>query len=237
VNWDQAKELPLGHPWNMDDLRYHFRAVWGGVAFPGKNPGFAVVAGLRPVQQKDVYEVHVLAEAESPDLGELLRQCRALGSAYHIGGLATDEAFRWLGDWRNAAAGRVVQEVNGEGRPFYGAMSRPGREQLQISSTPILDMKDQPYAFMLSLLRQNLAEGRKQLFLHGSRMQHYLTAIQPEDIFQLQFGAFPAIEAVSFVVAGLRDHAEQLLRARLSPRPQAKSNDLFKRDRFYKVRR
>ena len=231
MNWEQAKELPLGYPWSLDDLRQSFHAVWGGVAYPGKNPGFAVVAGLRPIQQKDIYEIHVLGEAESPDLGDLLRQCRGLASTYYIRGLAADKPFQWVGDWKNTAGQRIILEQNQEGQCWSG------RDRLMIGSTPILDM-EQPYLYMVAKLKEYLRGGHKQLFLKGSRVVHYLTEIGPEDVSDLKFGAYPAVEALAFVVVGLRDHAEQTLRARMyPPRPQRDRNDLFRRDRFYNHRR
>ena len=217
MNWEQARELPLGHAWQLRDLRDCFASVAGGVAFPGKNPGSAVVAGLRPVHQENIYEIHVLAEVESPDLGALLRQCRGLASTYHIGCLAGHETFRWIGDWKNAAGQRIVQEINHEGAPLR-ASSRQRADLLCISSTVILDMTESGYTYMVSLLRECLAEDHKQLFLHGSRAQHYLAAIVPGEISELGFGAFPAIEALAFVVAALRDEANAIVWEALHPR-------------------
>jgi hypothetical protein len=53
----------------------------------------------------------------------------------------------------------------------------------------------------------------------------------------LSFGSYPAIEALAYVVAGLRQHAERTLRDRQTPAPQIDRRDLFKRNRFYKHQR
>ena len=109
MDWNEAKELPVGHLWTQTDLYQHFDAVCGGLAFPGKRPGFAVVAGLKTSIKEEEIEVctppdprsprwggrtgsvksttkiecvYLLAEFESWDLGALLHQCKALGAQY-----------------------------------------------------------------------------------------------------------------------------------------------------------
>ena len=73
MNWQQVKDRPLGYPWQTAELCHCFEAVRGGVAFPGKNPGFAVVAGLRRLRGDNIHEVCLLDEVESDDMGALLR--------------------------------------------------------------------------------------------------------------------------------------------------------------------
>ena len=103
MKWNEAKELPIGHTWHDNDLVRHFELVRGGVAFPGKKPGFAVVVGLRTKLQDDTWAgfspsrhtVHVLDEYESWDPGELLRQCVVLTMKY---GASFMQDFDWIGD-------------------------------------------------------------------------------------------------------------------------------------------
>ncbi len=60
---------------------------------------------------------------------------------------------------------------------------------------------------MLPMLKSRLREDRRELFLGDSKLKNFMSAIQVEDLSELEFGAFPAIEALAFVVMGLRDDA------------------------------
>lgn len=214
---EQVRDRPIGHVWQHGELERYFAAVAGGVAFPGKRPGFAVIAGLRPFRQKDHYEIHVLDEVESPDMGELLRSCHGLIAEYHIR-MMERELFRWYGDTRNTAAVNLMHTINGDG---------PRETRLQITwAYPVLNV-GQPYAFMLTRLKEYLGENRKQLFLRGSRTQHTLTEVPPDELAELTFGDYPPVEALAFVVMGLRNHAERMVAEKAQQRqPQEPYNPL-----------
>ena len=156
MNWEQAKDLPIGHVWDHRDLGKHFQVVAGGLAYPGKRPGFAVVAGLRPVHYEGQYEIHVLDEIESPDLGELLRLCRGLTPKYHRPP-SPDEYFLWFGDYRNTAAQALIRDLN-------SPTSRFPTFDLCIRSTSILNMAT-PYAFMVAKIREYTVSVRPTPFL------------------------------------------------------------------------
>lgn len=214
MNWQEAQELPLGHTWPKEDLIEHFVATGGGLALPGKNAGFAVVAGVRTIGSRGdpVYEVHILAEHESWDMKALLRQCRAMGRQYNIGRLDVGRAeriwdvpFDWYGDGKNTSALAVVDELN---RQAAGPDSRRyyGPNTLCLQSTPLLDW-EHPYPAMLSELKDYLRKDHKQLHLQGSTVEGYLGEIKPDEQADLEFGAFPAIEALMFVTQALRDEA------------------------------
>lgn len=201
MNWEQVKDLSIGHVWDHRDLWKHFRLLAGGIAYPGKRPGFVVVAGLRPIYIERHYEIHVLDEVESPDLGELLRLCRGLIPKYHDPA-SPDELFRWFGDWQNTAAQTLIRDLNDVG-------SSPRMHDLDIQSTPILDMET-PYAFMVARLREYTREGQKTLHLRGSRVTSSLTEIPQGELSELAFSSHPAVEALAFVVEGLRGQAEYI---------------------------
>jgi hypothetical protein len=209
---EQVKNRPLGHVWDRFELRDFFELVAGGVAYPGKRPGFAVVAGLRPVREEGQYEIHVLDEAESKDLGELLRLCRSLIPKYQTYA-DRDERFRWYGNGNNTAAQALIREINERTKDAAA---------LYVSSSPILDMET-PYSFIISRLRQYTAEGQKSLFLRGSRTAAHLTDVQPDEMFALPLGSFPAVEALTFVVEGLRAEADSILWRRKHPRGNNKN--------------
>ena len=193
MDWNEVKDLPMGHVWRHDDLAQHFQTIRGGVAFPGKNPGYAVVVGLHGTSAYRICgrDVYVLGEFESADLGELLRQCSVLSSMYSLSHGYQEERFLWIGDDQNRAA-RALRDELAIGPSLY--------------QTPILDMP-QPYTYMLPMLKGLLREDRRILFLKDSKVRNHMSAVRAEDLSELEFGAFPAIEALAIVVAGLRNGA------------------------------
>lgn len=198
MKWDEAKKLPIGHTWEQTDLDTHFELVRGGIAFPGKKPGFAVVVGLRTKHQDDTWTgfspsrhtIHVLDEYESWDLGSLLRQCVALTMQYSA---SFKQDFEWVCDWENNAAQSIFSGLQGD---------------LNLITTPILDMKERPYSFMTSKIKEYVAEKRRMLYLGEGKVKEHMRSIESEEISELTFGAYPAIEALSFVVNSLSDPAD-----------------------------
>ena len=206
MTWEQAKNLPIGHVWHHLDLWKYFAAIAGGVAYPGKRPGFAVVAGLRPVENERYHEIHVLDEAESSDLGELLRLCHGLIPKYH--GLP-DQRFGWFGDWENTAAQTLIRDVNGAG----GA---PQSTDLDIQSSPVLDM-EAPYPFIVARIHGYTLDKQKMLHLRNGLLESRLRELPLDGLSELPFGSYPAAEALAFVVEGLREEAQRLWNAMAHP--------------------
>lgn len=203
---EELRDIPLGYDWTHHDLRNSFADVWGGVAFPGKQPGFAVVAGLCQPMETGNCEVHVLDEVESVNLYDLLRQCRGLAQKYRLAFRPAAEPFRWIGDSRHTGASQIIYELNQEGE--RNQRDRPA--SIVIYPTSILDMP-QPYSYMLAELRVCMEKEPKQLYLHGSRTEHWLTGILPEDVPHLQFGDYPSAEALAYVTVALREHGIRVL--------------------------
>jgi len=166
---------------------------YGGVAFPGKLPGFAVVVGMEqeklsiPSEHRHVY---VLDEFESEDLRHLLRQCRALGFKHG--------PERWIGNSRHDAAQRFICEMNAESKDSAQPYAKY-KQKFNLTATCILDM-EHPFPYILPELKRMLGPNEKQLFFGQSKIAEYLTAIQAEEIPDLEFGEFPAIEALGFAV-------------------------------------
>lgn len=223
MNWQQVKDRPLGYPWQTAELCHCFEAVRGGVAFPGKNPGFAVVAGLRRLRGDNIHEVCLLDEVESDDMGALLRQCAGLGYKYQMD--LARQCFEWIGDAKNTAASEICCEIADESQ-------RRGPGEPVIVSSPITDMGPGAYGYMVSAIKQYATAEHKELFLNESKAELYLQQVKPSDIVDLHFGAFPAIEAVAFVLMDLREHAQTVLRDLVTPKKRSARVDLLGRERF-----
>jgi hypothetical protein len=197
---EELRTLPMNHEWTPQTLGETFAAILGGVAHPGKRPGFAVVAGLCHPRAKDDLEIHVLGEVESVDLGELLRACRGLGQKYRPAGMEQGDAFRWLGNGQHVGAREIISQLNAETKGEYGS------DWLTIQTTPILDMEQaNPYSYLFSVLRALTKDGHKRLHLHGSKATLAMTELPPDEIADAKFGTLPAVEALAFAVRALQD--------------------------------
>jgi len=202
---DKLKNTLLGSPVTEYDVRQLLDKVVGGLAMPGKNPGFAIVAGLRqpPPYTSKLPEIYILDERELPDMQALLRQCRALGSQYNID---LNGAFQWFGDGGNTSVQAIVCDLNREHRAAHPPAYHH-RDDLTVLTTPLLDW-DTPYPAMLGQLKDCLRPDHKLLYLRGSKVTQYMDGIKPDEHADLRFGAYPAIEALSFAVKALRSEAE-----------------------------
>ena len=195
------KTAKLGQQFSQKDLKLKFQAIYGGVAWPGKRPGYAVVAAMGWAKHFDNYDIYLLDEFESMDMRVLVRQCGVLDYKY----LPT----MCLGDGFNDAADRFIQEMNSEREPDYSGQQITIGKQLQrhfsICKTPILDMVC-PYSYIMPELKRLLDKERRQLFLKDSKIFDYLVGIETQEIPTMEFGVFPAIEALAFAVIGLRKY-------------------------------
>jgi len=149
----------------------------------------------------DNYDIYLLDEVESVDIREVVEQCKVLDYKY--------KPTMWLGDTLNDAAGRFIQEMNSELDRHLPAGSDIDRREFYLSSTTILEMKH-PYEFMLPKIKRLLNEEHKQLFLKDSKILNYLPTIEPQEIPALEFGDYPALEALAFAVIELREYGSQI---------------------------
>jgi len=204
---ETLRTIELGHAYTRTELLNHFRAVWGGVSFPGRRPGFACVLAMDYEPHLDSYDIFLLDEYESFDLRELIRQCRILDLRYSIQlerSYNPNSLNRWLGDDKNDAASRFIVEMNTESR------NDPAKHTVRfaLSATAILEMENL-YSYILPQIKDLLTAERRQLFLKGSKIVGYLSEIEDAQISELEFGAYPAIESLAFAVIELRDAIEQ----------------------------
>lgn len=207
LQFEDLKKAELGFvPKNRWDVNRASRAVFGGVSWPGKRPGFAVVVAMDKHKRFESYEVCLLAEYESPSVRDLVRQAGGvLDYAY--------EPTRWIGDWKNDAADKFIREMNNE---------RTKQEtKFSPTLTPMLEMENL-YPFMLDELKRLLDEKRRMLFLKDSKIILNLSEIEADDIAALSLGEYPAIEALCFAVFSMKDsiHGQQ------NKRPLPKKQDM-----------
>jgi len=169
------------------DLEARYKQIYGAVAFPGKRPGFAVMVGMIHEEHFESHDIYLLDGFESADMRELIRQCGVLDYKY--------KPELWIGDRLNDAADRFIREMNEE--------FKSSRRRFTLSSTQILDMK-QPYSYILPELKRMLNKDHRQLFLEDSKVVDDLGIIEPSQIPEIEFGDFPAVEALAFAVIEMR---------------------------------
>jgi len=198
INFEDLKDAELGKTFPKNELRYCCKRIYGGVSWPGKRPGFAVVLGMGNDKHFDSYDIYLLDEFESIDTRELVRQCGVMDLKY--------EPHMWIGDNRNDAADKFIWEMNTErGKPDD---SQINVRCLSICSTQILEMAF-PYQYILPELKRMLDKGRRQLFLKSSKTVDSLAAIEPQEISALEIGEFPAVEALAFAAFEIRGYGAQ----------------------------
>ena len=178
------KITPLGHEFTQAELKKQCRAIYGGVSFPGRNPGFAVVIAMDKEKHRDSYDIYLLDETESFDIRELVEKCDVLDQRY--------EPKIWMGDQNNDGAYPFIRELNAE---RYEKQAR----RYNFHRTPLLD-KDHLYPYILAEVKGLLDPEKRQLFLKESKVANYLSGIEPGEVVDLRLGDFPAVEALAFAV-------------------------------------
>ncbi len=197
------KTMALNEPLTDVDRLNECRVIYGGVGWPGKGAGFAVVAAMGWEKHFDSHDIWLLAEYESFDTRELVRQCGALDARY--------KPALWIGDNRNAAADRFINEMASELQNsirverFRAERQGPSQRSFYINPTMMLEM-NQLYAYVLPHLKRLLDPERRTLFLKDSKTVNYLGAIEENEVSDLTLGEYPAIEALGFAVIEMRNH-------------------------------
>lgn len=193
------KTAELGQGFTIEELKSQCKKIYGGVSWPGKRPGFAVVLGMSHDKHFDNYDIYLLDEFEHIDMWELIKQCGVLIFKY--------QPTTWIGDNLNDAADRFIRDLN-------ITLRRPeksNQNQLYFSvyKTPILEMKNL-YPYIVSDIKKLVDEERRQLFLKDSKIKNYLGEIEPSEVVELQLGDYPAIEALAFPLIELRKYGRQI---------------------------
>lgn len=209
LQYNDLKKAELGYThevrWEMNKC---CRAIFGGVSWPGKRPGYAVVVAMDKHRRFDSYEVCILAEYESPSVRELVRQCDILDYTY--------EPKKWIGDWKNDAADKFIRELNGEKTKQVPKFS--------VNLTPMLEMENL-YPYMLDELRRLLNPKQKMLILKDSAIARDLGGIDAieEDLSSLTLGEYPVIEATCFAVLTMLIEQKHLVERPKLPLKQDRS--------------
>jgi hypothetical protein len=195
--WDALKETDLGEEIAIADLKRESRLICGGVSWPGKRPGFAVVLAMHPEKHFDSYDAYLLDEYESFDTRRLVRQCGVLDYKYR--------PASWIGDNKNGAADIFINKMNDE----YQRSDDCRRRRRLFSVTPTPTLETEPlYGYILPELKDLLKEERRQLFLRNSKILNYLSMMDSAEIADLELGDYPAIEAIAFAVLEMRSRNE-----------------------------
>jgi len=192
---EDIKTTPLNHAHTDVELRNQSKVICGGVSWPAKRPGFAVIVALLYEKHFDTHDIYLFAKYESFNMRKLARRCGAMDARY--------KPAMWIGDNRNNAADSFIRELADELQA--PATPAAARRPLCLCPTMMLEM-NQLYAYILPHLRNQLEPGRKLVFLKTSKVLDYLADIEEKEIEDLQLGDFPAIEALAFAVIEMRNH-------------------------------
>jgi len=192
MEFEDLKNAELGGEFDIRQLQSCCRAIYGGVAWPGKNPGCAVVMAMSrqaekpPWNDTDSYEVCVVDVVESDDTRELILQCRRLDAKW--------QPELWFGE-TNDAAEEFMAEANEDMERYFNDDDR----RFDLGETHLLDIQN-PYPYVLGTLKELLGERPRRLFLKEGIIKNYLGQIKPDEVAELKRGDFPAVEAVGIAV-------------------------------------
>jgi len=182
------KTTPLGQEFTQAELKQQCRVIYGGVSFPGRREGFAVVIAMDKEKHRDSHDIYLLDESESFDIRELVEKCDVLDQRY--------EPKIWMGEFYNDAAYPYICKLSAE---RHGKKVR----RFNFYRTPLLD-KDHLYSYILAEVKGLLDPEKRQLFLKESKVANYLSGIEPGEVVDLRLGDFPAVEALAFAVIEMR---------------------------------
>ena len=170
------KIAPLGYEFTHAELRNQSRAIYGGVAWLGKRPGFVVVLAIVRSQDQKDWEIYLLDEFESFDMQELIRHCGLLDTKY--------EPDRWVGDTTNDSAEEFMYEMRDDSG-FY------------LSETDLMEMEPF-YPYALGKLKELLNPQHRRLYLKSSKVLNYLGEIESNEGAELERGDYPVLEALTY---------------------------------------
>ncbi len=191
LTWNEVKKAELGQSFECSDLKECCTGIYGGLSWPAKRPGFAVIVAMSSFETfgKQRHEVCLLDEVESGDFRELIERCSGLDLKY--------SPSAWIGDNENSAADRIMQEMGSDSK----------LRTFSLSPASIASM-NRPYQYMLQSLRRMLREDSRTLFLKGSESLDKLREIEDGAEVELELGQFPSVEALSFAALGGKEHTK-----------------------------
>lgn len=178
----------------MDEKeRQQYSRIMGGLAWPGKRSGFALIMGEQfkehPAYSTPVYRI--LREMEADNIPSLLDQVADAHSYF--------KAETWLGDTEYEAGRKLLRELN---------------EDLEKNRLPGIGFTKAPFVssptgfvYLYSTIKKVLDAGHKRLFLSDAkRLTSYLLEPRSDQIEEIQKGEYPAIEALGYVIAYMENN-------------------------------
>jgi len=187
ATWNDVREAPFGTYFHRSALKSCCRVVYGAVAWPHRNPGYAVVLAVsRSLGTiEDYWQMVLLVETESFDTRELVRACGKLNTEW--------EPDIWVGDVNNGSAEGFIDEMNQE-----------SKLQFNLGTAYLLNMDGKGkrmspmYPRLLGMIKSLIKAKQRQLFLKDRKVVNYLP-VRPDEIVEIE-GTVPAIEALGLAV-------------------------------------
>lgn len=165
--------------------RLKYRKILGAISWPGKKPGFGIIIGQKHEISFLSHDLIQLDEVEDNDIRTLVRACNGLDCFY--------QPVCWITETKNSAGDKFIREINRE----------RNKNSFRTRRSPLLDMKE-AYQYFFPMLRELLTPDRRQLFLkEEGKLKGYMFMPQEQELPTLQFGDYPAIEALAFAVMEL----------------------------------
>jgi len=161
-----------------------YKTIIGGVSWPAKQPGYAIVLGCARETINSAWCAYVVDEYESEDIHDLVHQCCILDQKW--------SPDRWLGDPDNDAAFEIITQVN---RTYAETDLRWIGFKL---CPPLVLEHKRPYEYMMTQLVYLMNKKRIRLYLKNAIVRNYMSSILPADLPVLKFGDFPHTEALAF---------------------------------------
>jgi len=174
----------IRHEWK----RHDFRRIFGGLAWPGERPGYAVVVGESrfPAVGTKNYHCYLIAEVEEQNLQSLISWCAELAGIYSV-------------------------------QNFYGRQHTPCIQYLNVRNStarekglPAFHISYAPYSeeesieYQLNILMERLSNEYQTLHLHReSKLPGYLTEVPANRISNATESQFPAVAALGYAVSAL----------------------------------
>ena len=164
-----------------------FSRILGGLAWPGKNPGFAVVVAEELEIDKTLNKRHylILAEYESQSLSDLTRRSAEFSVNFCAHPFYGDEKKRWAMD---------ILRKSGAG--------------LYITAAPFIDDPTAFEGYLLTIRELTHPTQKRLHFGSKSQLPPLLAALNPNDIAttaKVAFKRYPAVAALGFAVSALED--------------------------------
>lgn len=184
--------------YDSDDKDHWYRRIIGGVEWPGKRPGFAVVVGEDFEEDKslDVHHLWVLKEHETESTKKLIEKCMEF--KYNNG------ANKWYGDISNEIEMAFVEKAN---------KNINYRDHLYIEEAPFSD-EPEAFAFCVRIIKKCVDTQGKYLHFNKSEIPAYLREIQSEAKDSLKVGDYPAISALGYAIGYLSTYEPPSLESR-----------------------